>query len=245
MLCGIHYVYMLYRLDGRPFYVGMGKGDRWIEHERVCRTRLPNSHKNRIIREILDRGLRVPKVKLASGLTRSEAASLEIATIALIGREPAGPLVNHTRGGDGLCNPSEEVRRRIAAATAKYKFGNTNRRGKKNSEESKAKARACQVGRAKPKISERLAGNRNGEGNRGKPKSEKTKAKMRAAARRRVAEGRHHKKPGCALPPAVKEKIAAKNRERMNDPVERAKIDAGRNAYWAAKRGQPVDGEVG
>lgn len=94
-----HYVYVLYREDGvTPFYIGMGHGDRWNQHERTCASK---SHKNSIIRQMKARGIRVPKRKLAEGLSRGAAQVLEVSLIALLGREPLGPLVNIAVGGGG------------------------------------------------------------------------------------------------------------------------------------------------
>lgn len=96
------YVYILYREDGvTPFYVGLGTKCRWLEHERKAPTEV--SHKAAIIRQILAKFIKVPKRKIATGLTRAEAIALEVKTIAEIGREPKGPLVNITIGGE--CGP--------------------------------------------------------------------------------------------------------------------------------------------
>lgn len=104
------YVYALYQRDGAtPFYIGIGTGKRWLIHERDAKRGV--SRKDRIIAKMqIDGFSEIPKRKLISGLTRIEAASIEVALIAAIGRSPNGPLVNHTRGGDGAGDLSEEAR---------------------------------------------------------------------------------------------------------------------------------------
>ncbi len=97
------YVYVYFRLDGRPFLVGKGRGRRIRHHEQCCAKGNDegNPHKGHIIRQILAIRSDVPKVKICENLTESEAFALERLFITSIGREPHGPLVNMTDGGDG------------------------------------------------------------------------------------------------------------------------------------------------
>ena len=114
----IYYVYALLREDlTTPFYIGMGRGDRWLYHEKSAhRTR---SHKNNIILMMRrNRFTTIPKVKLAEGLLKAEAIALEIEFIAKFGRVPDGPLVNATRGGEGILGLSPEALKARAAAVA-------------------------------------------------------------------------------------------------------------------------------
>lgn len=108
------YVYILYRDDGTPFYVGIGTGKRWLIHERDAHR--GNSRKDRIIQKMRATGIAdIPKRKIAQGLTRVQAAEIEVALIASIGRAPHGPLVNHTQGGDGAADLSAEAQAKKAA----------------------------------------------------------------------------------------------------------------------------------
>lgn len=104
-----YYVYVLFRPDtGTPFYVGKGRGRRWTNHKHHVRP--GRSHKDNIIARAKARGLDVPVVKIACGLTNDAAIEREIALIAAIGREPLGPLVNLTSGGEGASGISEATK---------------------------------------------------------------------------------------------------------------------------------------
>src|SRR5690348_14515761 len=116
-----NYVYALFREDGvTPFYIGIGRGTRWLQHERQAyRNR---THKDRIILRMQESGLtEIPKVKLVEGLTFREAAVIERDLILLIGRKPIGPLSNLTDGGEGLNNPAEEVRQKLRDARKHFR----------------------------------------------------------------------------------------------------------------------------
>lgn len=106
------YVYALFRpWDGSPFYIGKGRGRRWLHHER--RSYRPNRMIDAIVRKAARLGLDIPKVKIRSGLTEPEAFEIEIALIAAIGRKDrGGPLVNMTNGGEGPTGPKTEAHRR-------------------------------------------------------------------------------------------------------------------------------------
>lgn len=89
------YVYVIFRLDGRPCYVGKGHGRRWKDHDRGA----TNPYLRRIIAQS-DGPLPITKVR--EGLPEAEALATEIALIAAIGRViNGGPLVNLTDGGEG------------------------------------------------------------------------------------------------------------------------------------------------
>jgi hypothetical protein len=87
------YVYVIFRPDGSPCYVGKGKGNRW---RRLRRRRNPR------LERIIAKGAReLPIIKIREGLTEAQAFEVEVALIAAIGRGKNGPLVNMTDGGDG------------------------------------------------------------------------------------------------------------------------------------------------
>lgn len=88
------FIYVFFRPDGTPCYVGKGRGKRWIKHAR----RSTNPHLASIIALA---GEELPAVRIRTGLREAEAFEIERAFIAAIGREPNGPLVNATDGGEG------------------------------------------------------------------------------------------------------------------------------------------------
>jgi LEM-3-like GIY-YIG domain/NUMOD3 motif len=132
------YVYALFRENGAPFYIGKGTGRRWEQHK----TRAiagEEGHRFNIIRSMVARGFDVPKVKLHEGLTEAMAHEYEVSLIAAIGREPGGPLVNMTDGGEGVSGLSPE-------GYAKWLAAN---KGRKRSQEFRTRASMIQLGKRK------------------------------------------------------------------------------------------------
>lgn len=106
------YVYVLFRPDGRPCYVGKGKGERIGQHARLG-GRHVNKHLSRIIKSA---GGDLPGVKVVEDVSEAEALNTEKEFIRAIGRElHGGPLVNLTDGGEGLSGyktPPEVIEKR-------------------------------------------------------------------------------------------------------------------------------------
>ncbi len=86
MLENIYYVYSWNRVDGSPYYIGKGKGNRAFNKKRMF---VPKDKKRIVI--------------IKDNLTESEAFALEVSLIEKFGREDLGlgTLKNKTNGGDG------------------------------------------------------------------------------------------------------------------------------------------------
>jgi hypothetical protein len=190
------YVYILYRPDGRPFYVGKGQGNRIHAHESFAR----NGYKARrysIIRKIWREGGEVLKQKVFETESEDEAYDMERYLIASIGREN---LANENDGGTWNYGyrPSVEVRAKMSRSM----------RGVKHSPEWHAKVQAAKIGKprseaCKAKIRERLTGRTlppehveaAAAGHRGQVRSEETKRRISEAQkgkRRPWQDGEKH-----------------------------------------------------
>ena len=86
-----------------PFYVGMGKNNRYLSHMKVAKRSNSRTLKNQKIRKILKLNLEPIILKVKKNLFRKEAYKLEMKYIKSIGRKDLnlGPLCNMTNGGDG------------------------------------------------------------------------------------------------------------------------------------------------
>ena len=231
------YVYVLFRADGSPFYVGAGRKSRWADHEKHARYGLgPQSPRLNIVREMIQAGFKgIPKVKIAEGLTHQEARSREIALIAAIGRHPNGPLVNQTPGGDGYREHSAEHqaeraarnRARVWTPEMREKVA-TSLLGKKLSPEAKAKRVATRRERGwwspeqRIKMSAAMSARM-----LGKPKSPEHVAKS-------VASKRGQPRP--KLSAEHKAAISNAHRGKVTSPEVRAKMSAARKEYYAKRR---------
>jgi len=96
----IYYVYAYLREDGTPYYIGKGVHKRaWKQHRKNGMYVWTPKDKSRI-------------VILKEHLTNQQAKELEIELIVKYGRKDIGTgiLRNMTDGGEGLHNPSQEIR---------------------------------------------------------------------------------------------------------------------------------------
>lgn len=143
------YAYLWLREDGTPYYVGKGCGNRAFKH---CRPPYPPKDRERIL--------------LLYRSSEQEAFATEIELIQNWGRKDSGTgcLLNRTDGGDGLANPSQAVRAKIAKSTRPAGWHHT--------PEAKEKIRVGMIGKT----------NSTGTKNHTKPHTEETKAKMRTAS---------------------------------------------------------------
>lgn len=152
----LHYVYEY--LDPRTekvFYVGLGKGHRWLCHTRPSMLS-DSSPKSELIKEIMSVGQFPIIRKVAEDLSLEEACSKEKDLIAYYGKEN---LTNRTSGGQGhpgsksflgkTHTPETKEKLRIA------KLGSRNPMyGKPRSEESLAKFRESMKGISREPVTE-------------------------------------------------------------------------------------------
>lgn len=184
-----YYIYVLFRENGAPFYIGKGRGSRWIDHVYLARTGYPGYRYN-LIREMLSRNTEIIKAKLHEELTEEVAFAYERALIAAIGRYPNGPLLNFTDGGEGpsgrtpsakmlavfRASPSPETRAKLAEAARNRRQKPTKiKRGWGKSPETRAKMSEAAL-RRPPEHNAKIAA-----ALRGKPKSSEHRAKLSAA----------------------------------------------------------------
>jgi len=119
------YVYILKYPDGRPFYVGKGRGGRWLAHKSEARTNQPaksfhNSQKVNVIRRIWRSHGHVIREKIIESITEGEAFQVEIQLIEKYGlRTLGGLLTNQTFGGKGTTGHKEVRQQRAAQAYVK------------------------------------------------------------------------------------------------------------------------------
>lgn len=98
------YCYVLRREHKKPFYIGVGKGDRIKHHEYQANGKGGvNKYKDNIIRLLQASGTGVDYDILGFFETREQALGLEVEMIEFVGRKDLGlgPLVNMTAGGEG------------------------------------------------------------------------------------------------------------------------------------------------
>lgn len=124
---GKFYTYLHCRPDGTPFYVGKGFGNRAYNLSRR------NPHHRNIIVKYGKENIRVIIFPCQS---EQQALDDEVMKIAQLRRE-GYTLCNQTDGGDGVSNPTAEVRAKIA----------TGQKGKVRSAEHSAKLAASNTGK--------------------------------------------------------------------------------------------------
>lgn len=125
---GRFYVYVLYRPDGTPFYVGVGSVHRRDTYHRIerheieARSRKCDTHKVRVIRSIWASQASVGYSIDSFHEKKDQVFFRECELIASLGRvgDGTGPLVNQTKGGCGLLDPSPDVLRRMHEKIVRY-----------------------------------------------------------------------------------------------------------------------------
>lgn len=97
-----YYVYVLSKPDGKPFYVGMGKGERVFRHEREAKAKTGKSRRLNTIRKIWRNGGEVQKSIESWHDTKESACRREVFLIGEFGRIDigTGTLANLSAGGE-------------------------------------------------------------------------------------------------------------------------------------------------
>lgn len=169
------YKYGKFLFDHEPFYVGKGIGKRYSHHLIEAEKTETSNYKLNKIRKICENGT-IPIIEFPLiSLSEVEAYNKEIELITSIGRLDlqTGPLVNLTAGGDGLRDPSGEIREKIRNAhlgkvlteehkekikESNLKFDETNIRWPKDKREKLSKTLKCRDITWGNKISDALCG---------------------------------------------------------------------------------------
>jgi len=231
------YVYVVFRLDGSPCYVGKGCGYRWKSH-------LAKSHSVHLANILRQAGGELPIAKIRESLTNDEACVIEVALIAAIGREiDGGPLVNLTPGGEGVpgfrhsenarktMNASKKGTKQSQETIERRRASNT---GLKRSAETKERIRAAHTGaKRSPEWCENIRRSKMGQ-----IRSAETRAKIAAASTGRKRTPEVIAKTADALrgiprPPEVREKLRAANLGKRQSDEAKAKLRA---AFSGKKR---------
>jgi hypothetical protein len=115
-----YYTYIYRMPNGEPFYIGKGCDGR----SNVHLSRKDDSHMARRVRKLIRLGT-PPSIEIIKALNEDHAYFMEQCLIDVIGRNDLGkgPLLNHTDGGEGIKNISEEVRAKMSESHKGIKKG--------------------------------------------------------------------------------------------------------------------------
>ena len=177
-------VYQHRRKDtNEVFYIGISKNIK-----RSYSKEYRNKHWNNIVNKV---GYDIDI--LIEGLTWEEACQKEIELIKQYGRRDLneGALVNMTDGGEGIFNPSDEVRSKISET---HKGKTSSMKGKKHTEETKRKMTESQKGN-KNSLGKKLSDETRKRMSEAKKKiSDETKRKLSEAKKGRKLSEEHKRK---------------------------------------------------
>jgi hypothetical protein len=235
-----HYVYVLRRPSGEPFYVGIGTGMRIMDHAWRAKNARGRCYKSAIIRKIIRRGEAI-WYDIVGWFDRwSDAAEEERRLIVHYGRSDrgAGPLTNLTDGGDGTHG-------HIRSAETRAKLGRAHA-GKIVSPETRELLRQASLGKRQTAevVAKRIAKQF------GRSVSEETRRKIGEASKR-VAAARpprppKMKPPRDPKPPRprgprpleVRLKIAEAQRGRPKAETSRAAMSLAQRARFERHRAE-------
>ena len=119
-------------------YTSKGAEQRLAEHVQEARLKSTNVHRLNWLRSLAKDGV-MPQAVVLEQVTAENWKAKEAFWINHFGRKN---LVNSTNGGEGLVNPSQDVRDRISAKVSKLLVGNQIRKGIPHTTESRIKISA-------------------------------------------------------------------------------------------------------
>lgn len=194
--------------DGVVRYIGQttGRLDKRLSHHHYDAKKLSTIHKSNWIRSVIERGFEIVISPIEEGAIWGEA---EIKWIKFY-RDNGHDLVNTTDGGEGVVGYVRDAAWRKRRSDLVKGRASPNK-GKKASDETRAKISAVQTGKKLPEETKRKLS----ESLKGRPKSEETKAKMKAAQQARAEANRK--------PPPTEEELAAKAHQKFLNLSARSK----------------------
>jgi hypothetical protein len=211
---------------GHVRYVGMATQPRRpYEHAKEARKSTQQTHKLNWIRQVQAVGSE-PSVlileELPEGCDREFLGFVESCYIKSL-REIGHKLTNGTDGGEGLVNPTEEVRARISASTRAGQAPEDVREkmrvaARKRWEDPAERLRKSESAKAAMTAERRAVIS---AANRGRVCSDKTRQKMREAHKGLVFSPSHCRNISASRTPEVRAKIGEATRKRYEDPLER------------------------
>lgn len=111
------YVYLYEDIDGTPVYVGKGSKSRAWDHKSSS-GQATNPRLRKLLAARMTEGYSIEPRIIARG-SEVDMFLIEVALIKHFGRQDiaTGTLFNHTDGGEGVSNPSDEVRKKMSEAS--------------------------------------------------------------------------------------------------------------------------------
>lgn len=210
------YVYICFKTDGTPYYVGKGSGNR-------LKTTFKDKHNPFKTRTAKKVGKEIV-IKIAEFETEAEAFACELDLILKLGRRPFGPLTNLTDGGGGIVGlrHTPETKQKISKAGI----------GRKHSQESRL---AISIGQKKREGSiwsrmneeqQRVTRQKISQTHLGQHQSNEHKQKIGASLRESLAFKLYQARPKSAL---QRQRVSESNKTRvLSEETRRRKSEANR-----------------